>query len=116
MSLPKDTGKVGYERHWQSGVKEIAKVSKRSQWDSIARPLDCQSHALSTEPPRPTNVRNGFFTGNLTHTPSSPLLYVTLEWASRMFSCNKRRHRSLGPGFALLQCEVGWGGGGGHCV
>ena len=41
------------ERHWQSGVKEIAKVSKRSQWDSIARPLDCQSHALSTGPPRP---------------------------------------------------------------
>ena len=47
---------VSSERHWQSGVKEIAKVSKRSQWDSIARPLDCQSHALSTEPPPPAGT------------------------------------------------------------
>ena len=32
----------------------IAKVSKRPQQDSNPRPLDCQSHALITEPPRPT--------------------------------------------------------------
>ena len=34
------------ERHWQSGVKEIAKVSKR-QWDSNPRPLDRQSHGVT---------------------------------------------------------------------
>ena len=45
---------VSSERHWQSGVKEFAKVSKRPQQDSNPRPLDCQSHALTTEPPRPT--------------------------------------------------------------
>ena len=45
---------VSSERHWQSGVKEIAKVSKRPQRDSNPRPLGCQSHALTTEPPLPT--------------------------------------------------------------
>ena len=42
---------VSSERHWQSRVEEIAKVSKRPQQDSNLRPLDCQSHALTTEPP-----------------------------------------------------------------
>ena len=27
---------VSSERHWQSGVKEIANVSNRPQWDAIA--------------------------------------------------------------------------------
>ena len=45
---------VSSEIHWQSGVKEIAKVSKRPQQDSNPRPLDSQSHALTTEPSRPT--------------------------------------------------------------
>ena len=45
---------VSSERHWQSRVKEIAKVSKWPQQDSNPRPLDCQSHALTTEPPRLT--------------------------------------------------------------
>ena len=31
------------------GVKEIAKVSKRPQWDSKPRPLDRQSRALTTD-------------------------------------------------------------------
>ena len=44
---------VSSERHWQSGVKEIAKVLKRPQLDSNPRQRDCQSHALTTEPPRP---------------------------------------------------------------
>ena len=45
---------VSSERHWQSGVKAIAKVSKRPQWNSNLRPLDCQSRALTTEPSRPS--------------------------------------------------------------
>ena len=49
---------VSSEIHWQSGLKEIAKVSKRPQQDSNPRPFDCQSHALTTEPPRPTGVRH----------------------------------------------------------
>ena len=43
---------VSSERHWQSPVKEIGKVSKRRQWDSNPRPLDCQllvkPHLLAT--------------------------------------------------------------------
>ena len=45
---------VSSERHRQCGVKEIAKVAKWCHWDSNTRPLDRQSHALTTEPPRPT--------------------------------------------------------------
>ena len=36
---------VSYERHWQSGVKEIVKVSKRPQLDSN-RDHWIVSHAL----------------------------------------------------------------------
>ena len=45
---------VSSERHWQSGIKEIAKVSKRPYWYSNPRALDCQSRALTVEPPRKT--------------------------------------------------------------
>ena len=38
---------ISSERHWQSGVKDIAKVCERPQWDSNPQPLDCQSHALT---------------------------------------------------------------------
>ena len=30
---------VSPERHWQSWIKEIAKVSKRHEWDSNSRAL-----------------------------------------------------------------------------
>ena len=49
---------VSSDRHWQSGVKEIAKVYKRRKWDSKLRPIDCQSLTLTTEPPHPTLVSN----------------------------------------------------------
>ena len=48
---------VSSERHWQSRVKEIAKVSKRPQWDSNPRPLDCQSRALTSEPQRHLSIK-----------------------------------------------------------
>ena len=38
------------ERQRQSGVKEIAKVSKRPQWDSNPWPLDRHSGAVTAEP------------------------------------------------------------------
>ena len=41
---------VSSERHWQSGVKEIAKVSKRPQCDSNPLPLDRQPQDITTEP------------------------------------------------------------------
>ena len=47
---------VSSKRHCNGiGVKEIAKVSKRHQWDWNARPLDRpgKSHALTPEPDRP---------------------------------------------------------------
>ena len=31
---------VSSERHWRSGVKEIAQVSKLRRWDSNTRPLN----------------------------------------------------------------------------
>ena len=43
---------VSSETHWQSGVKEIAKVSKWPQWDSNPLPHACQSRALTAKPPR----------------------------------------------------------------
>ena len=47
---------VASEKHWQSGVKEIAKVSERLQRDSNLWALDCQSRTLAYEPPRPTGL------------------------------------------------------------
>ena len=47
---------VSSERHWQSGIKEISKVSKRPQGDSHPWALDCKSRALTVVPPRPTGL------------------------------------------------------------
>ena len=97
---------VSSERHWQSGVKEIAKVSKRSLWDSIARPLDCQSHALSTEPPRPSLSS---YTTTFRVTDSGFCSYTNPSRATipliRPHQCDSEGGRIRG---VLLYCRYFW--------
>ena len=81
------------ERHWQSGVNEIAKVSKRPQQDSNQRPLDCQSHALTTEPPCPT-------TEHLAHWFRVSSVYLQLFAHNVSVSVQKQKRLNL----IMTQC------------
>ena len=83
---------VSSERHMQCLVTEISKVFKLRQWDSNPRPLDRQSHRLTTEPtPHQDADRHEW-----------PLNWLSNWWSSQHVTCKHLRDDSwVGTSYSL---------------